>query len=285
MNRIELLLSTPAVTLCGFDHPPHAAHRDPEREIAPKHTISFVDEGSFEVEVGDKRWAFAPGSLFVTAAGMEFSCRHDCEIPTDRCLSISYAEQTVEDLLLADVIAPQPPYADLSSRASYLRHRLSSCRPADGVRFELLAGALFESLASAPGKTPDRAPQQVTRLMRRVDRAVDLIEAEYARELRLVDLAHAAGMSPFHFARAFRALTGLPPHRYLLAVRLRHAALLLQDGAGVTFACFEVGFGSLPHFITAFRKRFGVVPSAVSRGAGVPALRSALTAPIWKHRN
>src|SRR5688572_24782050 len=139
MNRIELLFSTPAVTLCGFDHPPHTAHRDPEREIAPGHTISFVDEGSFEVEVGDQRWAFGPGSLFVTATGMEFSCRHDCEIPTDRCLSIGYAAQTVEDLLLADVIAPRPPYAGLSTRGRYLRHRLSSCIPADPLRFELLA--------------------------------------------------------------------------------------------------------------------------------------------------
>jgi AraC-like DNA-binding protein len=285
MNRIELLLSTPAVTLCGFDHPPDTAHRDPEREIAPGHTISFVDEGSFDVEVGEQRWAFGPGSLFVTDAGMEFSCRHDCETPTDRCLSIGYAEQTVEDLLLADVIAPRPPYADLSSRGRYLRHRLSSCTPADAVRFELLAGALFESLADVPGKLPDRAPPKVTRLMRRVDRAAELIEAEYARELRLADLAEAAGLSPFHFARAFRALTGLPPHRYLLAVRLRQAALLLRGGAGVTFACYEVGFGSLPDFITVFRKRYGVVPSAVRKGAGVPALRAALTAPIWKHRN
>jgi len=71
----------------------------------------------------------------------------------------------------------------------------------------------------------------------------------------------------------------VPPHRYLTGVRLRHAARLLDEGAGVTFTCYEVGFGSLSHFVTAFRKRFGVVPSAVKRGAYVQAVRAGLSMP------
>jgi len=49
----------------------------------------------------------------------------------------------------------------------------------------------------------------------------------------------------------------------------------------VTFTCYEVGFGSLSHFVTAFRKRFGVVPSAVRRGGNAHALRAGLSAPSW----
>jgi AraC-like DNA-binding protein len=59
---------------------------------------------------------------------------------------------------------------------------------------------------------------------------------------------------------------------------------MLDDGTGVTFTCYEVGFGSLSHFVTAFRKRFGVVPSAVKRGAHVHALRAGLSAPTWTAR-
>jgi len=283
MNRVELLLRTPAVTLAEFDHPP-GPHSDPEREVAPDHTISFVDEGSFDVEVDGRMWKLGPGSIFVTAQGLEFACRHDGDAPTDRCLSISYTPRTVEELRSADIPPPRPPTAVLSPQRAWLRHRLHSCSPADEVRFELLAGALFESLADGGTRESSRHPAHVTSLIWRIDRAVDLIESDYGRRLTLADLAGAAGLSAFHFARAFRALTGLPPHRYLTAVRLRHAARLLEEGAGVTFTCYEAGFGSLAHFITTFRKRFGIAPSAARSRAGVAALRSALSSPVWGRR-
>jgi AraC-like DNA-binding protein len=280
MNRVALLLRTPSVTLCEFDHPTAAAHLDPDYEVSPQHSISFVEDGTFDARVGSQSVRLGPGSLFVTTRGMEFSCRHAEEMPSDRCLTVAYDEHAVESLMLAGVRALEPPAARVSMRQHFLRHRLRSCTPGEEVRFELLAGALFESLTIGQ-PAPVRVTAHISPLVRRIDRAVQLIEAEYARTLTLGDLASAAGLSPYYFARAFRRVVGMPPHRYLTAVRLRHAARLLVNGAGVTRTCFDVGFGSLSHFITAFRKRFGVVPSAVQRGASLPTLRAALSAPVW----
>ena len=145
----------------------------------------------------------------------------------------------------------------------------------------MIAGALFESLASNRESAPATRRGEVTALMRRVDRSVQLIETEYARALTLADLAKAADLSPFYFAWAFQRCVGVPPHRYLTGVRLRHAARMLDDGAGVTFTCFEVGFGSLSHFVTAFRKRFGVPPTAMKKGTAVHPLRAGLSAPSF----
>ena len=184
----------------------------------------------------------------------------------------------------ADLPALRPPFARLSARRQYLRHRLRSCSAGDHIRLDLLAGALFESLAANRPSAPARIDGNVTPLMRRIDRSVQLIETEYSRALTLGDLASAAGLSPFYFARAFQRFVGVPPHRYLTGVRLRHAATMLDGGAGVTFTCYEVGFGSLSHFITAFRKRFGVVPSAARRGSVVPALRAGLSLPSFVNR-
>lgn len=284
MNRVAVLLATPAVTLQEFDHPPGDEHLDPDHERSPEDSISFVEDGVFHAHVGDERWELAPGSIFITRRGMTFSCRHTDEVPTDRCLTVSYSEAAVEDLMRADLPALRPPYARLSARRQYLRHRLRSCGAGDQIRLDLLAGALFESLSANRQSGQARLDGRVTPLMRRIDRAVQLIETEYSRELALGDLAQAAGLSPFYFARAFQRFVGVPPHRYLTGVRLRHAAQMLDDGAGVTFTCYEVGFGSLSHFITAFRKRFGVVPSAARRGAPVPALRSGLSLPSFAGR-
>lgn len=284
MNRVAVLLATPAVTLQEFDHPPGDEHLDPEQESSSQDSISFVEEGVFHAHVDDEHWELAPGSLFITRRGMTFSCRHVDAVPNDRCLTVMYSDSAVEDLMRADLPALRPPFARLSARRQYLRHRLRSCSAGDHIRLDLLAGALFESLAANRPSAPARIDGNVTPLMRRIDRSVQLIETEYSRALTLGDLASAAGLSPFYFVRAFQRFVGVPPHRYLTGVRLRHAATMLDGGAGVTFTCYEVGFGSLSHFITAFRKRFGVVPSAARRGSVVPALRAGLSLPSFVNR-
>jgi len=282
MIRAHEILGTPSVRLAVFDHPPGDAHHDPDHEVAERHAISFVESGSFDVRVRGELWRFLPGTIFVAERDLEFSCAHDRECPEDRCLSVSYGEQAVEDLLGAGVPSPLPRAERSGARQSFLRHRLGSCEPGDELRLELIAGALFQSLAAGGEATTVRDGLRVTDVMRRMDRTVQLIEAEFARQLTLRELADAAGMSVYHFARVFRALTGLPAHRYLTAVRLRHAARRLDAGESVTRTCYAVGFVSLSHFITAFRKRFGVAPSAVARGVRYPILRASLASPIWR---
>ena len=85
----------------------------------------------------------------------------------------------------------------------------------------------------------------------------------------LASLARSVGMSPFQFARVFRELTGCPPHKYLLKVRLDRASRMLLDGKSVTETCFDAGFSNLSHFTRSFRRQFGCAPSSFkSRGAG-----------------
>jgi AraC-like DNA-binding protein len=284
MNRIALLLQTPAVALLAHDHPAGAAHCDPDHEIATKDSISFVEAGTFDAHVNDEHWQLAPGTLFVARRGMAYSCRHAEEVPSDRCLTVAYSDGAVEDLMRVDLPALRPPLARMSTRRQYLHYRIRSCAEGDALRLELLAGALFESLASNTQSGPARLDGRVTPLMRRIDRAVESIETDFARDLTLGDLATAAGLSPYYFARAFQRFVGVPPHRYLTGVRLRHAARLLDQGAAVTYTCYEVGFGSLSHFVTAFRRRFGVLPSAARRGSPIPLLRAGLSAPTWVKR-
>ena len=71
-------------------------------------------------------------------------------------------------------------------------------------------------------------------------------------------------MSPFRFARVFRDLTGIPPHKYLVRARLMRARALLRTGTSVTNACYAVGFNNLSHFIRSFRRTFGDAPSRLN---------------------
>ena len=87
------------------------------------------------------------------------------------------------------------------------------------------------------------------------------MDRDYAAEHKLSSLARAVGISPFHLARVFRELTGVPPHLYLCCARLQNAARSLREGASVTEACFTSGFQNLSHFSRQFRRHFGVKPS------------------------
>jgi AraC-like DNA-binding protein len=81
-------------------------------------------------------------------------------------------------------------------------------------------------------------------------------------------LASVALLSPFHFHRVFRQLTGIPPACFLAALRLEKAkALLLTTEASVTDICFDVGYTSLGTFISRFTQMVGVSPNGLRRAA------------------
>src|SRR6185312_2961653 len=93
-------------------------------------------------------------------------------------------------------------------------------------------------------------------------RAKDLADARYDEPLDVGDLARAAGLSPAHFSREFRAAFGESPHAYLLTRRLeRAAALLTTTDRSVAEICFDVGLRSVGSFTTSFGRAYGCSPS------------------------
>ncbi len=261
MNRVAPLVGTASVTLERFDHPPGHSHCDPEREHAAGHAVSFVEAGAFQVQTTGAWRPVVTGQLFVTHPGLEFSCAHDQEHPTDCCLSVSYGAEAIESLRGQGVEPPTTLVQAPTNRRAYLRLALAGCSVGDEARVEALAGALQFTLAAPATAAPLFPGHRLRWYADRVDRATALVDEHYAEPLSLTAMAREAGMSVFHFARVFRELQGQPPHRYLTAVRLARADARLREGASVTDTCFEVGFGSLSHFVTTYRRRFGVTPS------------------------
>jgi len=96
---------------------------------------------------------------------------------------------------------------------------------------------------------------------RRIRRSVELMHTQLDQELTLKALAAASYLSPFHFARLFKKLTGASPHNYLAAVRAAKAQLLLADtDLSVTEIGARVGYLSGSHFTKAFRLATGATP-------------------------
>ena len=86
-------------------------------------------------------------------------------------------------------------------------------------------------------------------------KAREFIDRHYARPLTIERLAALAGLSRFHFIRAFRAAFGQTPHRYLRDKRIEWAKeLLVTTPLPVTEICDQIGFQSLGSFSALFRR-------------------------------
>jgi AraC family transcriptional regulator len=98
---------------------------------------------------------------------------------------------------------------------------------------------------------------------RRIRLAVELMHAHMHRDLSLEEIAASAHLSPFHFARLFKKLTGATPHAYLAGLRAARAqALLAETDLSVTEIGARVGYMSSSHFARAFRQATGLSPRA-----------------------
>lgn len=97
----------------------------------------------------------------------------------------------------------------------------------------------------------------------RLRRVEGFAGANLGRTIRLAELAQVAGLSTFHFSRAFRQTTGHAPQAWLLRQRLERAQELLAGGGlPLPDAAIEAGFCSHAHLTATFRRLLGTTPSA-----------------------
>ena len=98
--------------------------------------------------------------------------------------------------------------------------------------------------------------------------AIERMRSDSDADVSLGALASDAGLSRFHFCRAFKESTGLSPHAWLRQHRLEQAMNMLRDtDASVVSVAAALGYGSQTAFAAAFRKLTGEAPSSWRRRA------------------
>ncbi|CAM5562688.1 helix-turn-helix transcriptional regulator [Edaphosphingomonas haloaromaticamans] len=105
--------------------------------------------------------------------------------------------------------------------------------------------------------------------VRRLHELRDRLNRDPANMPGLDRLARDCGMNVRRMTAGFRRLFGQSIGEYLREARLREAWRLLESGLSVTLTAEQVGY-TLPHFTTAFRQRFGILPSTLNRSGLEP---------------
>jgi AraC family transcriptional regulator len=124
----------------------------------------------------------------------------------------------------------------------------------------------------------DGPPMQAPAHADGIARVVRLLADEPDADLTVRQLAQLAHLSPYHFIRVFRQVTGSPPGDFRAALRLQEATrLLLTTTRDVTDICYAVGYQSVGTFTTRFTQRVGLSPGRLR--ALAPAMDIPRTAP------
>ena len=124
---------------------------------------------------------------------------------------------------------------------------------------DLLATRLLAAHAGAPTMVQPVMGGLSPNALRR---AIERLRSDSDADVSLAALASDAGLSRFHFCRAFKESTGLSPHAWLRQLRLEQAMNMLRDSdASIESVAAQLGYASQTAFTAAFKKLTGETPS------------------------
>jgi AraC-like DNA-binding protein len=230
-------------------------------------TLAAVLEGLFTYRSGNGRSLLHPGSVLLGNHGACFECSH-AHGQGDRCLAVNVspelfgevASSIVGDGRFAFPAGMLPAEQGFLPWFSMLEAGVAMD---DELALDHIVPGLIEAILSATSATPPRRQPVSARDERRIGVVLDHIARNACEPLSLGSLAGIARMSRYHFLRVFRAVTGVTPYAYVLAFRLRRAALLVASGKQpVSAIAYGCGFGDLSTFNARFRNVFGTHPLA-----------------------
>jgi len=250
--------------------------------------LVFMQSGRCTLTVEDARCELEPGDFALVQPGE----RHSFQAPVDT--TTPYAHLDLFYNPRRDESFPaRPGQVDLSELAELQQPRLdealgvsvpSSFRPRQASRFEavmLRMVGLWQSRDPVDQLEAQMlATELVVHLLRdfapprarewpgaeRFGWVTSYLSMRLAEPVSVDDLARRAHLSPSHFAAEFRRQFGLPPHQYLMRLRIEHAqSLLTTTDAPLAEVATLCGFADTPHLTKAFRRATGTTPAAYRR--------------------
>src|SRR5579863_6328646 len=256
--------------------------------------IIVVAQGAKQVNLGQKSFIYDESNYLLTAVDLpivSWVAKATEEMP---CLVLSLKLDIAmvrellsrEEIHIADVPSDSPAMSIGQTTPEFLS---ACCRLLDLLKSPqdipflsgLIQREIIYRILQGPSGVRLRAIATLGDQSHRTAKAIAWIRANYAKPLRVEDLAEMAGMGVSTLHHHFRALTALSPLQYQKQMRLQAArGRMLVDGLDAASAAFEVGYESATQFNREYSRLFGQPPMRDIR-----TLRSPTSPPLEAFSN
>ena len=210
-----------------------------------------------------------PGGLFMLPGGMDFGVRLEGYLDS---LHLYLRREIIDEVALDFGLRDRseveliPQFGDhdpmIERMALGVRDALDDDDPTSGIYIDYLARVMAAHLLrkhTAASGWANTAPGALTR--QQVELAIDYMEGNLSEPIALRQLAAAAGLSPCYFARRFKSAMGMPPHQYLMFMRVERAKRLLLQREPIVEVALACGFTHQEHLTRVFRRFTGATPA------------------------
>lgn len=241
------------------------------RHVFPPHAhdtvvIGLVEQGCIDVQSGGRTMTVTEHDVLVIPGGVVHAAHSSAdERWTYRALYLARTQWAsiteaigIREAGHAAHALRSPP---LQRSLRLLHGRISESRAAESSCRHVLS-AVAEEVAEAEGSNADPQGRAVASAIEQVRVSLD---AAVGRRVSLSEMARMAGLSRFHFLRAFTRAYGVTPYAYSVNQRVMAARRLLVEGHPISMAALEVGFADQAHLTRIFLRTVGVTPGEYRR--------------------
>ncbi|RXZ66726.1 AraC family transcriptional regulator [Pelagerythrobacter rhizovicinus] len=234
-------------------------------------SLCLIAQGSKRVSLGDEGLVYDASRYLLVSVDLPL-VGHVIEASAEApylCCKIDLDPSALAELMASDgsaarpeqpVLAVYPSDPDLIDAASRLVRLLD--RP-DSIQVlaPLIEREILYRLLTGPHGAMLRHLMSAGSRLNQVSRAIAAIRKGFDAQLRIEEIAAAAGMSASSLHAHFKAVTRMTPIEYQKQLRLQEARrLMLTGGATAGSAGFAVGYESPSQFSREYRRLFGVPP-------------------------
>ncbi len=277
----DFLLPQPAIlTSSGWDNIYYEHHQQPQFDT-PEHQGSWhviAHCPAFEVsgERSGERWldgklkteARNQGDIAIIPAGISQRCNWNTLAQfTILAIAPTLLEQVGQDLVNCDRIELIPHYMTeqdilIQGIFSALRQELEFGKIGGYLLIDSLKTALAIHLLRNYCTTQPRLSSYADGLSKpKLEQVREYINEHLHEDIKLIELAAIAQISPYHFLRVFKQSMGITPHQYILQRRIDKAKYLLRDRElSIAQIALGVGFCDQSHFTRCFKRLMGMTP-------------------------
>lgn len=244
---------------------------DYRRHVFPPHAqdtvvIGLVERGRIKVHSGGQTMRVGEDDVLFIPSGVVHEAHSSCdERWTYRALYLVPAQwaSVCAAVGLADVGRVAHALRNhLLQRSLRRLHARIAASEASEPRCARVLGAVAEAVAAAESSERSPGDHEVASAIERVRLALD---SAIGRRVSLTEMARLAGLSRFHFLRAFTRAYGVTPYAYSINQRVMAARRLLIEGHPISMAALESGFADQAHLTRIFLRTVGVTPGEYRR--------------------